>query len=174
MRDIPERLRPMLRRAEAQGLTVAGVAQHAWEQFHVAWLADLEAWQITELEAWLFARTKAATRPTQQALRVHDRGPNEPAAPAARGPRPTPRPGTESGPGGGLAAILAWVARTGEMGATDEEMQLGIPLDSNTQRPLRAELVRRGHIVNSGRTRRVADGRAATVWVTAAVARGAA
>jgi len=69
MRDIPGRLWPFLRRAEAQGLTVAGVAMHVWKQWQVAWLADLEACQVAELETWLGERTKAATRPDADAWR---------------------------------------------------------------------------------------------------------
>ena len=48
-------------------------------------------------------------------------------------------------------------------GATDEEMQRGIPMPPSTQRPRRIELVRRGLVVECG-TRRTASGRKASVW----------
>jgi hypothetical protein len=42
---------------------------HVWKQWQVAWLADLEACQVAELETWLGERTKAATRPDADAWR---------------------------------------------------------------------------------------------------------
>jgi hypothetical protein len=48
-------------------------------------------------------------------------------------------------------------------GATDEQMQLGIPMPPSTQRPRRIELARRGLVVEAG-TRRAASGRWAVVW----------
>lgn len=58
--------------------------------------------------------------------------------------------------------VLEYLA-TRAGGATDEEMQRGIPMPPSTQRPRRIELVRRGLVVECG-TRRTASGRKASVW----------
>lgn len=58
--------------------------------------------------------------------------------------------------------VLEYLA-TRPGGATDEEMQRGIPMPPSTQRPRRIELVRRGLVVECG-TRRTASGRKASVW----------
>ena len=55
--------------------------------------------------------------------------------------------------------------RSSADGLTDEELQLGIPMAQNTERPRRRELERAGKIRDSGRTRPTKSGRAATVWV---------
>lgn len=60
-------------------------------------------------------------------------------------------------------SVVAFLKARGEHGATDEEMQLGIPMDQNTQRPRRVELVRRGFVVEAG-TRKTKSGRYATAW----------
>ncbi len=56
--------------------------------------------------------------------------------------------------------FLVW---RGATGATDEEMQDGLPMPASTQRPRRVELARKGLIVESG-TRRTSSGRMAVVW----------
>ena len=48
--------------------------------------------------------------------------------------------------------------------STDEEMQAGIPLGPNTQRPRRVELVGKGYVVDSGSTRAGGSGKQAVVW----------
>lgn len=63
--------------------------------------------------------------------------------------------------------VLAYIAACGEMGATDEEMQLRLPMSPNTQRPRRVELVQDGMVKDSGRTRPTLGGDFATVWVVA-------
>lgn len=63
----------------------------------------------------------------------------------------------------GLA--LAHLRRQGAAGATDEEMQAQIPMNPNTQRPRRVELVAAGLVRDSGRTRKTAGGDDAVVWV---------
>jgi hypothetical protein len=50
-------------------------------------------------------------------------------------------------------------------GATDEEMQAGIPMNPNTQRPRRVELTLRGEVVDSGRVRMTHSRRLAVIWV---------
>lgn len=49
-------------------------------------------------------------------------------------------------------------------GATDEQIATALCMNPSTARPRRVELVRQGLIVDSGRTRLTASGRAATVW----------
>lgn len=61
--------------------------------------------------------------------------------------------------------VLAYVTDCGTHGATDEEMQVQLSMGANTQRPRRVELVQRGRLVDSGKTRRTVAGVAAVVWV---------
>jgi hypothetical protein len=60
-------------------------------------------------------------------------------------------------------SVVAFLLARGDHGATDEEMQLGIPMPPSTQRPRRIELVRRGLVVEAG-TRKARSGRFATAW----------
>ena len=60
--------------------------------------------------------------------------------------------------------VLAHLRKYPE-GLTDEEMQLGIPMAQNTQRPRRIELVRMGLIRDSGDQRLTSSDRFATVWI---------
>lgn len=60
-------------------------------------------------------------------------------------------------------SVVAFLKARGEHGATDEEMQAGIPMQPSTQRPRRIELVRRGLVVEAG-TRKAKSGRFATAW----------
>lgn len=62
-------------------------------------------------------------------------------------------------------AVLAYLKARKADGATDEEMQVFIPMAANTQRPRRVELVERLNVVDSGRRRPTASGRPAVVWV---------
>ena len=59
--------------------------------------------------------------------------------------------------------VYEFLLERGAAGATDEEMQNGLPMPASTQRPRRVELARKGLIVESG-TRRTASGRMAVVW----------
>ena len=63
--------------------------------------------------------------------------------------------------------VLRFLRRRGWTGATDEEIQYGLPMQPNTQRPRRVELVRAGTVEDSGRRRRTRAGRQAVVWVVA-------
>ena len=63
------------------------------------------------------------------------------------------------------AILLAFIRGRGITGATDEEMQLDVPMNPNTQRPRRVELVQGGWIRDSKRTRATAGGDQAVVWV---------
>lgn len=70
-----------------------------------------------------------------------------------------PKVGTKRG------MVLAFLRGCGPAGATDEEMQRGIPMGPNTQRPRRVELVAAKLVRDSGRERKTAGGDAAVVWV---------
>ena len=59
--------------------------------------------------------------------------------------------------------VMAFLRKRGDLGATDEEMQLGIPMAPSTQRPRRVELARRGLLVEAG-VRKTTSGRNACVW----------
>lgn len=59
--------------------------------------------------------------------------------------------------------VVEFLHQRGEHGATDEEMQGGIPMDPNTQRPRRRELAKRGLVVEAGE-RKTRSGKKATVW----------
>jgi len=64
-----------------------------------------------------------------------------------------------------LGAVLIWLRLQDDTGATDEEMQERMNINPSTQRPRRGDLVNRGLVVDSGRTRPTRSGRKATVWV---------
>lgn len=56
------------------------------------------------------------------------------------------------------------IAGSFAVGATDEEIQTWLGMNPSTQRPRRVELVKKGLVVDSGRTRQTRSGRQATVW----------
>ncbi len=62
-------------------------------------------------------------------------------------------------------SVLDFVLLMGEEGATDEEIQVSIPMKPNTERPRRVELVRAGLIRDSGKKRKGTSGHQAVVWV---------
>jgi hypothetical protein len=64
------------------------------------------------------------------------------------------------------ARVLAYL-RSCPLGATDEEMQVGLAMNPSTQRPRRIELMDRRLIVDSGRKRKTRSGRWAVVWTVA-------
>lgn len=49
-------------------------------------------------------------------------------------------------------------------GATDEEIQIDLHLQSDTERPRRRELQQDGLVVDSGRTRKTTHNRQAVIW----------
>jgi hypothetical protein len=61
------------------------------------------------------------------------------------------------------SAVLMVIQQSNN-GRTDEEIQRMLKLNPSTQRPRRIELVQSGMVRDSGRTRKTASGRAATVW----------
>lgn len=62
------------------------------------------------------------------------------------------------------AKVLEFIADRGELGATDEEVQLALDMNPSTQRPRRVELAERGLIEKRGQ-RPTRSGRQAVVWV---------
>jgi hypothetical protein len=60
--------------------------------------------------------------------------------------------------------MLAWLRQRGKEGATDEEIQLGLPMRPSTQRPRRIELVELGLVEPSPLFRKTTSGRNARVW----------
>jgi hypothetical protein len=62
------------------------------------------------------------------------------------------------------ARVLAYLV-TQPDGATDEELQTALDMPGSTERPRRVELVTRGLVRDSGRTRQTRSGRQAVVWV---------
>lgn len=63
--------------------------------------------------------------------------------------------------------VLSYLKACGADGATDEEMQLRMPMPANTQRPRRIELVADGFVQSNGQTRATRSGDHALVWVAA-------
>lgn len=61
--------------------------------------------------------------------------------------------------------IYRFIAVQGAVGSTDDETQEYLGMSGNTERPRRGELVAKGRIVASGRTRPTRSGRRATVWI---------
>ena len=60
--------------------------------------------------------------------------------------------------------VLDYIASRPD-GATDEEIQIGLDIGPNSERPRRVELFEDGRIRDSGRKRKTKSGRAAVVWV---------
>lgn len=63
----------------------------------------------------------------------------------------------------GQRKVYQFIAAQGGHGATDEECQLRIPMDANTQRPRRRELEDKGVIFSDG-TRKTRSNKSAAVW----------
>ena len=63
------------------------------------------------------------------------------------------------------ARVLGCIQLEPAYGATDDEIQRMTGMNPSTQRPRRIELLEKGLIRDSGRTRKTKSGRAATVWV---------
>jgi hypothetical protein len=66
-----------------------------------------------------------------------------------------------------LTLVYRYILGCGESGATDEEIQIALNMAGSTERPRRIELLARGKVRDSGRTRPTLAGRAAVVWVDA-------
>lgn len=67
------------------------------------------------------------------------------------------------------AHVLAYVRTCGEIGATDEEMQIALEMNPSTQRPRRVELEKLNLIRRIAFTRPTKSGRSATIFVACEV-----
>lgn len=63
---------------------------------------------------------------------------------------------------------------SGPMGMTDEELQLGLGMNQNSERPRRVELVNAGLVCDSEGRRKTSRGRMAIVWIATPAAAPAA
>jgi len=61
--------------------------------------------------------------------------------------------------------VLRCIRDARSSGATDEQIQIHLGMNPSTQRPRRVELIERGLIKNSGRTRKTISKRQAVVWI---------
>ncbi len=61
--------------------------------------------------------------------------------------------------------VLAYVRQCGEIGATDEEIQLALDMNPSTERPRRQELEKLGLILRTSRTRPTKSGRSAVIFI---------
>jgi len=61
--------------------------------------------------------------------------------------------------------VFAYIEKTGDYGATDQEVEDALRLGQNTSRPRRVELMQKGYICDSGVRRLNRSGRKAAVWV---------
>lgn len=60
--------------------------------------------------------------------------------------------------------LMTYLDTVGGQGATDEEMQVRLGLNGNSQRPVRLGMVRAGWVKDSGRWRLTRAGNPAIVW----------
>lgn len=60
--------------------------------------------------------------------------------------------------------VLECLQQAGDAGLTDEEIQRGLDLSGNSERPRRAKLVELGLVRNTGLMRKTNSGHAAVVW----------
>ena len=61
--------------------------------------------------------------------------------------------------------VFAYLFAVGEQGATDEEIQLALEINGNSQRPARVKLRKDRSIKDSGKWRHTKSKRRAIVWV---------
>lgn len=92
---------------------------------------------------------------------------NQPDLPFVRGSATSEAAAESMEPEAGTlrAEVLNAIRRNTPPGLTDEELQEGLPMPANTERPRRRELERAGLIRDSGTTRPTKSGRQAVVWV---------
>lgn len=72
------------------------------------------------------------------------------------------------------ARVLAFIVEQGPHGATDDEGEAALGIKCQTYTPRRGELVALRLVVDSGRRRKTASNRPATVWVLSEFAEGGA
>lgn len=61
--------------------------------------------------------------------------------------------------------VMEYIGSRGLDGATDEEVQIALRINANTQRPRRRELQLKGQVHDSGQCRQTRHARWAVVWV---------
>lgn len=61
--------------------------------------------------------------------------------------------------------VYSYILRCGELGAIDHDVAAALNLQADTARPRRRELELRGHVIDSGKTRKSPKNRDAIVWV---------
>ena len=61
--------------------------------------------------------------------------------------------------------VYEFIMARGLNGATDQEIETTLRLDGNTVRPSRGSLVKKGLVMDSGKTRQNAKGNDCIVWV---------
>lgn len=66
------------------------------------------------------------------------------------------------------AAVLRFIESRGRVGATDDEIQIGLGMSPSTERPRRIELFEARRICRTGNVRRTRTGRLAAVYMAAA------
>jgi len=62
--------------------------------------------------------------------------------------------------------VYEYILAQGLRGATDQEVENTLHLDGNTVRPTRLSLIKDGYIVDTGTTRKNANGNECIVWRT--------
>lgn len=63
--------------------------------------------------------------------------------------------------------VFEFIKSQAEHGATDEEIQDGLNMSGNSERPRRSRLVELGRVADSHNMRMTRSGRPATVWIVA-------
>lgn len=91
----------------------------------------------------------------------------DPPPPAQRHSETSVNAANEIKPGAGTLrmAVLDFIGKCGDNGATDDEVQVALGMNPSTQRPRRVELWDMGLVRDSGRTRLTRSRRKATVWI---------
>jgi hypothetical protein len=64
------------------------------------------------------------------------------------------------------ASIFEYIHARGADGGTDDEGEIALNIIPQSYTPRRGELVRAGHVIDSGQRRKTRRGRAAIVWRT--------
>jgi hypothetical protein len=70
----------------------------------------------------------------------------------------------ESFKSGIMREVLTFLRGQVDHGATDQEIQIALRIEGNTERPARVDLVKGGSVVDSGGWRLTRSGRKAIVW----------
>ncbi len=102
-----------------------------------------------------------AQRDGWRCAEAHEPGPPHNCSDTSRAPAAAARPGAGTGRG----AVLKYLVRCGEDGATDEQIQQSLGMRVQTETPRRRELVQAGLVTDSGRRRPTSSGRTAAVWI---------